>query len=111
MSKFSSPSIISIYQTSIHDKSTPQACSKGNDNKVLHILRSAVDHFADGCRLGVIGQHYRQPKEIFPKFFDKWLNSFPVQIRCMFNGTPIVICVWCTDTDTFDLYIFTQRIN
>ena len=69
--------VVPVNQLAVGYEPAAESRAERHDQKVLHAARAAVYHFADGRRIGVVGNDHRQRREETLHFFDQIHRALP----------------------------------
>ena len=94
---------ISVDQLAVGHEAAAQTGPERDDQKVLHAFRSAVDHFAYGRGVRIVGQNDGQGGEEALHLFDHADRSLPRQIGRVLNRPPVIVAVRGPDTHAHEL--------
>ena len=103
MTEFACETVATIDQLAIHDNTRTDTRAERNHNEILHATRHAIDHFADGGSVGVVGQGDGDAEALL-EHFSQWHNAVapPRKVRRKLNRAVVVVAVWCTNAHRLD---------
>ena len=92
---------MAIHHLSVDDDTAADTCAQSNHDEIFHTTCSAVGHFADGSRIGIVGQSRRNTQPLL-KHGCQRNNALPRQVRSKFYRTAIIVAVGRADADALD---------
>src|SRR3989339_38267 len=110
MAHFTCKTILPVKQFAIYYNATAQAGTQGNNNKILHLFRTPVNHLTNGSSIGIVGKVNRYTEMVFNQFAEFNL-AFPSQICSAFDGTCIKIGIGRTNSNTHKFKITFQGLD
>jgi len=112
MATLTSKTVVAVNHVAIDNQSTANTRPQSVHGKMLHTFGASVDHFTDGCSIGIVGQRHRfQRRKLCLDQFNQGDNAFERQIRGMFDGTRIEIAVGRTNTDASDDRLLVEFVH
>ena len=104
MAQLAGKSVVAINQLAVDDDAATYARTQRDHDEVLHTTGRAVGHFADGGRVGVVGQSRRYAQALFEQS-SQGNDTLPRKVGSKLDGTRIIVAVGGTHADTLD-FIF-----